>query len=218
MIDIYLDIETIPSQSPEYRANVLENITPPGTIKKAESIAKWMDEKADAAADDIVAKTSFNPAAGHVCCIGWAHGDGEVEYAEMRDLKDEKAMIETFFHTFPDLGLACFIGHNVAAFDLRFLLCRSIVLGVKLPPAFPRDIKPWGNNVFDTMIAWAGTRGTISLDNLAGALGLGGKGDFDGSMVAQAWKDGRHTTISSYCRSDVALTREIHRKFKSVNF
>ena len=70
MINVYLDIETIPAQSPEYRDKVRATIKPPGNIKKPESIAAWMAENADAAVDETVAKTSFDPAAGHICCIG----------------------------------------------------------------------------------------------------------------------------------------------------
>ena len=218
MINVYVDLETIPSQSPDYRKVVRGKIKPPGNIKKQESIDKWMAENAETATDEAVSKTSFDPAAGHICCIGWAVGDGEVNYAEMRDIRDEASAIEAFYHSLPKTGMVCFVGHNVAAFDLRFLLCRSIVLGVKLPALFPRDIKPWGLEVFDTMTAWAGSRGSISLDNLAGALGLQGKGGFDGSMVADAWARGQYSTISEYCRNDVAITREIHRKFEAVGF
>jgi predicted PolB exonuclease-like 3'-5' exonuclease len=56
------------------------------------------------------------------------------------------------------------------------------------------------------------------MDNLCRALGLAGKGDFDGSMVAQAWADGKHETIIEYCRADVEATRAIHRRFVAVNW
>lgn len=218
MNKVYLDIETIPCQSPEYRAQVRLGIKPPGNIKKPESILAWLDENADTATDEAVAKTSFDPAHGHICTIGFAVEGDPATALHADAVEEEKRILETFLGNLPRTGLCQFIGHNVAAFDLRFILNRAIVLGVKLPAIFPRDIKPWSDTVFDTMIAWAGTRGTISQDRLAQALGLDGKGDFDGSMVAAAWAAGEHEKIATYCKQDVATVREIHHRFEAVGF
>jgi len=89
---------------------------------------------------------------------------------------------------------------------------------VKIPRCIPRDVKPWGKGIFDTMTAWAGTRDTISLDNLCKALGIPGKDGFDGSMVADAWLAGEHDTIAEYCRDDVERVRQIHNRFVSVGY
>ena len=218
MINFYLDIETIPCQSPEYKAKVRDGIKPPGNIKKPESIAQWMEENADAAVDEAVAKTSFDPAHGHICCIGFAVGDKAPEYYEARTLADVRHVIEGLYSNLPEMGLVRFVGHNVSGFDLRFILCRSIVLGIPIPQIFPRDIKPWSQEVFDTMVAWAGARGTIGQDRLCDALGLPGKGDFDGSMVAEAWANGEYAKISRYCLQDVETVRAIHRRFEAVGF
>lgn len=220
MINVFLDIETIPSQSPEYAAKVREGIKPPGNIKKPESVLAWLEENADSAAAEQIAKTSFDPAHGHICCIGWAIGDDPVCSLSMNTLEQEHDVLGAFFESIqPTMGLVRFIGHNAAAFDLRFILCRAIALGVKLPSVFPRDIKPWSDTVFDTMIAWAGTRGMIGQSRLAEALGIPVlKGDMDGSKVAQAWADGRHDEIAKYCRSDVETVREIYRKFEAAGY
>lgn len=218
MINIALDIETIPCQDPAYREAVRQNLKPPGNIKKADSIAAWMAENAEAAVDEAVAKTSFDPAHGHICCIGFAIDDGPVQYYEARTVEDERHALEGFFSNMPTMGLVRIIGHNVSAFDLRFILCRAIVLGIKIPTAIPRNPKPWDDTVFDTMTAWAGVRGTIGQDRLAQALGMDGKGDFDGSMVAKAWADGEHDRIARYCQSDVETVRAIHKRFVAVGF
>lgn len=218
MIDVYLDIETIPCQAPEYREKVRAAIKPPGNIKKAESVAQWLSESADSAVDEAVAKTSFDPAHGHICTIGWALCEDEVRSLSAESTFDEAAILSEFFADMPNLGLVRFIGHNVAAFDLRFILCRAIVLGVRIPLSVPRDIKPWSETIFDTMTAWAGARGTIGLDRLARALGFEGKGDFDGSMVAEAWANGEHEKIAAYCRDDVDMVRQIHRRFELVGY
>lgn len=221
MNNIYLDIETIPNQSSEYRAKVKENITAPAQYKKPESIAQWIAENGDAAADEAIAKTSFDPARGHICTIGWAIGDDVSDALQAYDLADEYHIITQFFSALPTMGINRFIGHYISGFDLRFILCRAVVLGVKLPAGsttFPRDIKPWSDSVFDTMTAWAGPRDRISQDALCEALGLPCKGDFDGSMVAEAWAAGEHEKIAEYCRRDVETVRAIHRRFEAVGF
>ncbi len=223
MIDIFIDIETIPNQSPEYRAMVRENIKAPAQYKKPDSIAAWLAENADTATDEAIAKTSFDPAAGHIACIGWAVGDDDPRYYDMRKVEDEAACLDGFFHNIIaacDVHMVRWVGHYISGFDLRFLLNRAIVLGVKLPSAMvlPRDIKPWSDQVFDTMTAWAGAKGTISQDNLAKALGLAGKGDFDGSMVAEAWANGEHDRIAAYCLKDVETVRAIYRRFEAVGY
>jgi 3'-5' exonuclease len=218
MQNIYLDLETIPSQSPDYRAKVRAGIAPPGNIKKPESIQAWLDENAESATDDAVSAASFDPAFGHICTIGFAVGDGDVRALSATTVAGEKAIIEKFFDALPKMGMVCFIGHNVSGFDLRFIMCRAIVLGVRIPSIVPRDVKPWSQEIFDTMTAWAGFRKTISLDRLCEALGLEGKGDFDGSMVAAAWAAGEHEKIADYCKRDVEAVRAIHKRFEAVGY
>lgn len=220
MNTIYLDIETIPNQSPEYRAEVRKNITAPAQYKKQDSIDKWIAENGEAAADEAISKTSFDPAYGHVCTIGYAMDEGEPIARHIIAIEEEAEMIECFFSELPDLGVNQFVGHYISGFDLSFILRRSIILGVKLPPkvAFPRHPKPWDDCVFDTMVAWAGPRDRISQDNLCKALGLPSKGDFDGSMVAEAWANGQHERIAEYCKRDVATVRQIHKRFEAVGY
>lgn len=211
---LYFDIETIPTQNAAVRADIAANMPPPSRMSKPETIAAWEKNDKPAAVDEAVAKTSFDGAYGHVCCIGWALGCGTPESAHIGSrIENEKPILERFFSALPQLNVPTIVGHNVIAFDLRFIWQRAIVLGVRVPSWFPRDPRPWNGEVFDTMLAFAGQRGTIGLDRLAKALGIEGKKDIDGSMVAGMWANGRHDEIAAYCRDDVALTRDIHRRF-----
>lgn len=218
MYNCYLDIETIPAQSPEAFKKALDAVKAPATYKKQESIDTWLAENREQAAKDAIAKTSFDPAQGHICTIAWAIDDGEVVAAHANTVEEEIDVLRAFFASIQTFQKHTFIGHYIGGFDLRFILCRAVVLGVKIPREIPRDPKPWDSSVFDTMTAWAGARGTVSMDNLAAALGIDGKDGFDGSMVADAWANGDHQRISDYCKSDVEITRAIHRKFMAVGW
>ena len=216
MTYLYLDIETVPAQSDEAKARIAANVKPPAQMKKAETIAAWeKDQKADAVAEAI-SKTGLNGAYGHICCIGFAIDDSPATSISWpTNATNEAEAIRGFYSVVGEaIGnrFPMVIGHNVAAFDIRFLWQRAMVLGVRMPAWFPRDPKPWSNEVFDTMAAWAGARDTISMDNLCAALGLPGKGDIDGSMVGALWASGEYERIAEYCRADVERTRSIHRK------
>lgn len=215
---VFLDIETIPTQRADVRERFMAEVKAPGNIKKPESIEAWLAENREDAAAEAIAKTSFNPAHGHICTIGWAVDDGEVTVAHAERVEQEGDILEAFFSALHTFDRHTFVGHNVGAFDIRFILCRAVVLGIPIPRSIPRDPKPWEKTIFDTMTAWAGARGTISMDNLAEALGLPGKDGFDGSMVAGAWANGEHQRIADYCAEDVERTRQIWQRFDAVNW
>jgi DNA polymerase elongation subunit (family B) len=218
-VTIFLDIETIPTQSAEARERIAAGVKPPASMKKADTIAKWEAEDKPAAVEAAIAKTSFDAAHGHICTIGFAfNGDPALSY-HAYSLLQERQILSWFFDHISTHHHVTFVGHYISGFDLPFILRRAVVLGVPIPQCIPRDPKPWGGQVFDTMTAWAGTRDTISMNDLCAALGIEGKGEgLDGSQIAQAWLDGRHDEIAAYCEADVERTREIWRKFKAVNW
>lgn len=217
---VYFDIETIPSQSQDYFERIQERITPPGNIKKPESIEKWMEENGASAALEQMEKSSFDGGRGHICTIAWAKDDGEVQCFHAATLEEEKPLLAAFFNALDPYHSETLVGHNILGFDIGFLRKRAIVLGVPLPrnDVFPRDPKPWEKKIHDTMVMWAGGTNRISMDDLCDILGIPGKDGFDGSMVADAWLRGEHAKIAEYCADDVRKTREIHKRFMAVGF
>jgi len=214
----FLDIETIPTQLPAIRDRFKAEGKAPGNIKKQESIDAWLAENAEAKAAEEIAKTSFDPAYGHICTISWAIDDDNPDTAHACTVEEERDVLAAFFNALRPNHRYTFVGHYIGGFDLRFILCRAVVLGLKIPQAIPRDPKPWDNTMFDTMTAWAGARGSISMDRLCEAFGIPGKGDFSGADVADAWARGEHARIAEYCEADVFRTREIWRRFQAAGW
>lgn len=219
---LYVDIETIPAQSPETHAAIAENVKPPAQMKKAETIAVWEENDKAQAVKDAIAKSSLDGTYGHICCIGFAVNDMQPDstFLQSYSPEGEATILRDFFIAADELGRGnpypvCVVGHNHIGFDLRFIWQRAIILGVRVPGWFPRDPKPWDGCVFDTMLAWQPQRDKqISLDRLCRALGVPGKDEVDGSMVAQMWADGKFSEIADYCRADVERTRNVHRKMR----
>jgi hypothetical protein len=217
---LYLDIETLPTKDPDIIADLAASITAPKSMSKASTIAEWEEAAKPWLIKEAVAKTSFDGARGTICCIGWAWNDDEPMSVIVTDKTDERGLLTMVSQRLQDkradivhgFERPVIVGHYVAGFDLRFIWQRAFVLGVTLPAWFPRDPKPWSDNVHDTMAMWAGAKDSISLDNLCRALGLPGKGNISGADVAGMWERGEHEAVAGYCRGDVERVRSVHRK------
>lgn len=214
MIDyLYIDIETIPAQDALIHAEIAETVSPPASMKKAETIAKWEAEQKPQAVKEAIEKTSFNGGLGHLACVSWALNDEDPWSLSVPELDMEKDIVKTLVDRISDYpNKPTIVGHFVTGFDIRFLWHRAMVLGVYAGGALPRDPKPWSNDVHDTMAMWAGARDTVSLDNLCKMLGVEGKEDVTGADVAQMWADRRHEEIAQYCMDDVRRVRSVHQK------
>lgn len=248
MTALYIDIETIPAQRPdvleEIRASkqsdldaALAAISPPGNYKKQETIDEWMANEApkiaeklrgafEAEVDEAYRKTSFDGGFGQVCVIGYAVNGDDPQFVCVDDLTapSEVALLKAFSCVLTDLIPAnetfttVVVGHNVAAFDLRFLVQRYIVNRVRPHTIIARasQAKPWEQDkVYDTMIQWggAGAKAGGSLDKLCKALSIPSpKGAIDGSKVWDFVKAGEIEQVAEYCAKDVAATRAIHQR------
>lgn len=215
--NIYADTETGPSQDPAIiehirsgvEADVGEkvaalqekklNIKVPGTYKKEESIAAYVEEKkaeidADIqgaiqsgieAFDEAWRKTSLDGAFGQVmtCSLGFGNDfpiglygeDWQAGDYEVRLLQRINETVEA--HTGRHMGQRL-IGHNINGFDRKFLRQRGIIRQVRMHPIFTKEVKPWENDlVQDTMTMWTGDpRGGVKLDKLCLVLGIDTKG------------------------------------------
>lgn len=215
----------------------LAAIAPPGNYKKQETIDEWMANEApkvaaklqgafDADVDDTYRKTGLDGAFGQVCVIGFAVDDDKPQRLVADDLTaaSEIALLEAFSCVLTDLIPAnevfttTVIGHNVVGFDLRFLVQRHIVNGVRPHMIIARaaQAKPWEQEkVFDTLVQWGGVGAKAggSLDKLCKALSIPSPKDgINGAMVWDFVRDGRLAEVADYCARDVDATRAVHRR------
>ncbi|MCF0055552.1 hypothetical protein [Dyadobacter sp. CY356] len=211
MTNIYIDIEAINSQDERVKEYFARSVKAPSNYKDPEKIQAYIAE----GAIEAVNKTALD-GLGHAICICVAIDEREVATFYAYEPKDEAETLKNLY-TYLDDSLGnnfspkTFIGHNLVGYDLPMLKKRSMVLGIKPPAYIPFDAKPWDNTVFDTMIRWD-ARNFASLDKLCLAFGLDVKSGMDGSMVNQAYLDGKHDEIASYCNHDVDVVRELHKR------
>lgn len=215
MIELCIDIETIPGQAEWIKEEARGKVSAPGNYKKPESIAQWMEENAESVADEIWRKTALDGSRGELLVFGFAVDvDEQASFYRAID-GSEGDLLQNIYDALAKIGpKPLWIGHNITGFDLRFLWQRSVINGVKPSIQLPYDAKPWDDRVFDTMYEWAGLngQGRKSLDAVCKALGIEGKGDIDGSKVWNYAKEGKIHEISEYCKDDVNKTMQIYKR------
>lgn len=221
---IFLDIETIPTQDVRIQQHIRDNIKPPGTYKKQESIDTWLAENRERAAEDEVRKTSFDGAYGQICCISCAINHHPPKTFWVADyVTGERSILFQFFNYIEKnydpsrMVPPVFIGHNLTDFDLRFIYQRAVILGVNPPRCIPLHATAWDKNIFDTMARWAGRGNRVSLDKLCQSLNLPLKGDeigepIDGSKVWDFVKAGKIEQVAKYCSGDVERVRAVYQR------
>jgi hypothetical protein len=217
---IFIDIETVPDQRPGAVEEIAATIKPPGVLKKAESIAEWERESKPGAVQEAWLKTALDGTYGQVCAISYAVDDREPVGLFAPDLSAqcETALLRQFVEDMRDMysgtsGMRPVLcGHNLIGFDLPFIWRRCVIRGVKPPLWWPRSVKPWSDHVADTMLMWAGDRGTIGMDRLCKALGIAGKDGMTGADVWPMVQAGRIAEVSAYCSDDVRRTRAIYQR------
>lgn len=214
---ITLDIETIPTQREDVRGYIAATLPHPAVMKKAETIAKWEAEDKPAAVQEAVDKTGLDGAFGQVVVVGLAIDDQAPQ--SIASLSEANVLhgLNVRLDAVPskDWYSTCIVGHNVSSFDLRFLMQRFIVNGIKPHSIISRAAaaKPWElDRVYDTMIQFSGVGNRISLDKLCMALGLPGKGDVTGADVWPMVQAGKLAEVASYCEDDVRKTRDVFRR------
>lgn len=219
-MNIHFDIETIPGQRPGIREELAAAITHPANMSKADTIAKWEAEDKPKLVDVAYARAGLSGATGEVWCIAWAVDNEPVECASRDSLASGEIEVLRAFYT--QINAIAknfrerprFIGHYISGFDLRFLWQRSVALGIRPAGCIPFDAKPWGDELFDTMVKWSGTRDKISQDNLCRVLGLPVKDGVDGSMIWDMVRRGEYTNVAEYCKGDVQRVREIYKRMQ----
>lgn len=218
--NVYLDVETIPSQARDAFERARARISAPSNYKDPEKIAAYVNEKAD----EAYRKTSLDGSYGELLMIGFAFGDGEPRVLARtigEGLEGERRILQEFWSVIDHHAQAnpLWVGHYVASFDLRFLFKRSIIQRVRATRTIRPDYKPWSNDVADTSYLWTGEANQgIKLDELASILNLPSPKDIlDGSEVFDAALRGEYDAIANYNMGDVRTVREIYRLIGSLD-
>jgi len=124
-----------------------------------------------------------------------------------------------------------FVWHNIANFDIPFIIRRMIINGVTVPKTLDFRAKKWyeiPNYIHDTMNLWkfTGWNGnSAGLATIANALGLPDpKAGIDWSEVAPLYRSSRKwwlwdlfvDQVSTYCIGDVITSKDVYEKINDA--
>lgn len=234
-MNLYLDIETVPSQAPDAIELVRETIRPPGTLKKPESIAAWWETEADSAATEAWRKQALDGGNyGEVVSIAVTDGDGR-EWVQCRAQgQSEGTLLLALVATVEgwereDASKAQGnpgawpvdahypVAHN-AAFDLGFLWRRMAAHRVRIPRWLPSPLERPGKAFGCTMQARAGFGKFVALDTLCDVLHVPSpKADgMDGSMVLDTWLAGDTDKVAAYNLRDAKAVAHVWQVLQGV--
>ncbi len=201
---LYFDIETIPA--PEAKIPMLQRI-------HQERLAKEQTFGLSNTPEDFemyYRRTALNGAYGQAFCISFIKEQDHVVTMQTTLKGEERAVITQFWDIARDVNI--FVGHGIRFFDIKFLIQRSVILGI---PCRTINLAKFRDNpVYDTMEQWMNYDGTISLHELALALDIPSPkdGGIDGSQVYDFWLAKRYDEICEYCMRDVETVKSVYKR------
>lgn len=224
--NVFLDLETIPigeKEQPVYPPMPTYADVKVGNRKgdtaeqyRKDNYPKLVEQYNEKCAElDLKAEQKYRERALHsmdaaILCLGYAFDDKDPVVIT----GDEEHIINTFESILTGFGdkryALTFVGHNIKDFDLKFIYHRAVKYGVKNLVGHFRFMTR--ENIFDTMERWGfmSYRDWASQDNVLKYLGLGKKGEIDGSKVYDFYKAGELQIIYDYCKKDVEDVRRIY--------
>jgi predicted PolB exonuclease-like 3'-5' exonuclease len=203
MVDIFLDIETIPT------GEKLSELSPPGTMSKAETIDKWKLEKMPELIEEEFRKRSV---ISHKCgVISIGYGTKEYEYVlygeEEHILKELNQYIENIEDPAQNV---IWVGGNIRKFDLPILRMRAAKYGLEhLRWSIP--FKKYDSRIVDLMDVF--TPGDMtSMKTACEFFGIKHKEEVDGSKVYDLYLEEKHDLIKEYNKKEILVLRELWKK------
>jgi DNA polymerase elongation subunit (family B) len=224
-VNFVLDIETIPrdlrAEPRKIQEYVWERVVrrtdPEGAGLRLDDFLARMEDAAYAGLrQDLERYMALRPEFGRIVCIGMGHdalGRGELETKGLtaRAVEDEARILEAFWEVTRSARDWRFVTYNGLAFDLPYLIRRSIYTGV--PPSTGLPLRPYSpDSHFDVMRVLSNWEraDAVRLDVVAELLGLQKwPPGMEGSQVLGLWRAGRVDEIEAYCLGDVRLAYEI---------
>lgn len=228
-----IDLETIPTQDPERKAELIESVEVkcPHTTKAAtaedlglsESECKfiyaadlkqrWIDEVGSKQKHKLGIeawkKTALDPDEGEIVSIALSADGGEVATFCRNSGISESEILTVAWNWIGleyDRASPSFVAHK-KSFDLPYLYKRSVINGTWPTVRFD----PYSRDHICTMELWNGFNGKIGLDRLAKLLGFEGKTG-EGCQVFDWWENGEYDKISKYNKEDVELLIDVYNR------
>lgn len=163
--------------------------------------------------DDFVSRAALSPITGQILVIGYyatESGKGGIHEGP------ESELIVGFWKKYEECRASHrrLVGHNIAGFDIPFLVRRSWMLDIPVPSTV-FDKGKWldSTTLADTMSLWGcGNRDAIKLGEIAQAFGVGAKTEgVTGADFARLYRGSEEdrAVALKYAANDVEITAKV---------
>lgn len=223
MMRVFLDIETLPPREDErdqFPESLVRKLARRRRADDAEECSEVQYRRLALHGEcgrllTISVIVEYEGEVVHRGLLGRERPTSQFHFDEARTLRAFWKLVRGF-----NPGRDLFVGHNLMQFDLPFLYKRSMINRVQ--PTVEVSLARYRKQpVYDTMRVWSGwdSRHYLSLTELGGLLGLGGKAEgMDGGCVYDCIVRGEHDRVARYALQDVELVRAIYYRMAYPEF
>ena len=215
MDKIIVDVETIPNQNlsdelkPKFDVDSVKmgNTTKPDKVQEKIIAAQIEFDKG------LTKKMSLQGNFCQIISLGYIKMDDEGNIFErdvFLDSKNDKSIMERFKKIYKR---EIIVGWNSKSFDIPVIWKRGILSGVGLIFSDYNNLcYPYSSrDSIDLMHVWNGSNQYGKLMDCAKLLGIPAKSGLDGSMIYDAYKEGRYDEIANYNLEDCDTTHLIYK-------
>lgn len=211
---IILDIETTAAEN---AAQFIAEPKPPGSMKKAETIAAWEREEKPGLIAKALEEAALSPLTGRVLAIGVLNDKlgGPAGPVLLHEYATERELLAAFWELYkstkyPDEAAPQWVTFNGEGFDWPFLWKRSLINGLRPPRVF--NARGYMLDHFiDLRRVWqCGDRQAHgSLDVIARLCGLAGKSGH-GAEFGRLYADpATRPQALAYLAHDLQMTKQL---------
>ncbi len=213
MSTLFIDLETVPADD-NFSEQDLRSVIPM-SVKKEETINRYLTEKKDELISKLVKKHSLDPLLCKVVCLSYCFEDEQPQSITGKEQKIFEIFQNRIDEHLEEKGGSVegiiVVGHNFKKFDGPIIYLRACKYNLQ----YVRRLVYGRKSIKDTMeIAAYNVYGQmLSLNRLCEYFGIESpKEEMDGSMVYQNYKEGNIEDISKYCNKDVEALVALYDK------
>lgn len=203
---LVLDIETVGQSVDDIPERALDYLF--ASIAKDEPDPEELERRRE----DLISRFSLDPATGRIIVIGLYDIGRNAERTFVDN--DEKALLSEFWDWLRGNVPETLVTFNGKRFDVPYIHIRSAVHGLDPGVRLPNEPGTFDRH-FDVREALEGNerRRRGSLDFFTATFGVPSpKTELDGTLVGEAFKNGRIDDIVRYCLDDCRATAAIYER------
>jgi hypothetical protein len=202
---IVIDIETVGQKVEEIPERALDYL-----LRSIERDAPDPQEL-ERRREDLFSRLGLDPTTGRIVCIGVL--DSETAYERTFSQADERELLESFWRWLYGERPTLFVTFNGRRFDVPYLHIRSAIHGIE--PVYPIPLGASAHFDVREILEGDDRRRRGSLDYFCAVFGVPSpKTEMDGSLVGQAYAEGRIRDIERYCLADCHATLALYRRLR----